>query len=378
MSMQQLASGHMSLRLIESGATVSMRFDVRHGASFATAPAAALFQIFNPDDNTVTPAWTPSAPVHVKAVASYGGADVTAKLTGHKWFYNGQQITSANAAANGFADYTTGTLKITKNLASATNTDNDVIEYEGTLAVTATQNVTVRHSATVEVASNANGVYLGVITPGEVFLDDANPTAQLRAQLFLGATEVTSFAVRWRVLDTYLNPDPVASGSSLFTLASMKTNALQYGEILSSLGAGDANLQKKNDILEVKRDMINGQGVVVAMFSVNEGGTAHKVEQASAIVTDLADDVQLVITSNVGENVPRGSNAVLTAALWKGETPFTPVNSVKWEMKGRKASSLNAVVVSSQTNTLTVTTAHLDSAQGQMVVTALADWSPTT
>lgn len=365
---QVRASGHMTLRLMQDGSTVSMRFEVKQGTK-----NASLYQIVNADTGAVVPDWAAS-PVTVKPIASKTGVD-NLPLSGHEWYYNGVKITASTA---GFAIAADGTLTISKNLASATNTGNDILQYKGLAAVSETRNVAVSHTADIEITQTGSGVYLGVITPAEAFLSESDPTAMFTGRLYLGATEVEDFCCRWKVCDKYINNVPTLSLNGTVTTLRPGSNSIghNFEVVIGTLNA-DQSLSADNprsDTVTIGRKNIEGQALLICEFYVLQSGAKVKVESASAIVTDLADDIRMILTSSEGLDVPVGGSTVVTGSLRMGDQPYTPANP-KWKMYALRSDSLEKVTgISSTTNTLTVTAAQLAANGDQLEIEAECSW----
>lgn len=359
----------MTLRLMQDGSTVAMRFEVKQGTK-----AASLYQIVNADTGVVVPDWATS-PITVKPIASKTGAE-TLPLSGHEWYYNGVKITTST---DGFAVAADGTLTISKNLASATNTGNDILQYKGLAAVSETRNVAVSHTADIEITQTGSGVYLGVVTPAEAFLSESDPTAMFTGKLYLGATEVEDFCCRWKVCDKYINNVPSVSlnGSvSVLRPGSMLTGH-GYDVVIGTINPDQSIMASENtrsDTVTVGRNNIEGQALLIAEFYVMQNGTKVKVESASAIVTDLADDIRMILTSSEGLDVPVGGSTVVTGSLRMGDQPYTPANP-KWKMYALRSDTLEKVPgISSVTNTLTVTAAQLAANGDQLEIEAECSW----
>lgn len=364
---QVRASGHMTLRLMQDGSTVAMRFEVKQGTK-----NASLYQIVNADTGVVVPDWAAS-PITVKPIAAKG--DTNLSLTNHEWYYNGVKITTSTA---GFAIAADGTLTINKNLASATNTGNDILQYKGLAALSETRNVAVSHTADIEITQTGSGVYLGVITPAEAFLSESEPTAMFTGKLYLGATEIEDFCCRWKVCDKYINNVPALSLNGSVSVLRPGSNAIGHGYdvVIGTLNA-DQSLSAdnpRNDTVTIGRKNIEGQALLICEFYVLQSGAKVKVESASAIVTDLADDIRMILTSSEGLDVPVGGSTVVTGSLRMGDQPYTPANP-KWKMYALRSDSLEKVTgISSTTNTLTVTAAQLAANGDQLEIEAEYSW----
>ena len=250
MSEQRHASGTITLHLIENGATLATRFEVRDQAGNTTG----LYQIVDTGSGAVSPDWG-VAPITVEPVVNKNSTRLPLVAGTHEWSYNGNVIAfdsngastaSCGAEAGTFSlNDTTGVLTIKKNVASAANADNDVLSYKGKAKVSDIQNEEVSHSATIEIISNSEGTYLGIVTPGEAFLTDDHRFEDFTGKLYLGATEVSKYSCKWLIDDVEVTTRPV----------SFESHPMVVGGDSSGLGAiaMDRRLQGRRDrILRVR------------------------------------------------------------------------------------------------------------------------------
>lgn len=370
MSTQTRATGHITLRLIEDGSTVTTRFKVTQSGS-----AASLFQIYNTESGAVVPEWTSSAPLQITVEAARtGGTTTTAPtLSGHAWYYNNVLIANLDAATKAkfdTASASTATLKIIGNLADSSNRGNDIITYKGTATLGTNHTVKVEHSATVEITETGEGVYLGVITPAETFLSDAEPTATFTAKLYLGSTEVTDIAVCWTLAGKALNAEPAVTSAGAWTYGAQAANTALSSDFRS--GYGTVTESSTAHTVKVGRANVDGQALLLCSFYIKQGTAFRVVERASAIVTDISDDVHIVLKSSTGPGVPAGATATVTGKLRKGEADFSPTGAA-WTIKVLRSDTL-AQVKTASASSVTVSATELSNAGGQVEVNATCTW----
>ena len=84
MSEQRHASGTITLHLIENGATLATRFEVRDQAGNTTG----LYQIVDTGSGAVSPDWG-VAPITVEPVVNKNSTRLPLVAGTHEWSYNG-------------------------------------------------------------------------------------------------------------------------------------------------------------------------------------------------------------------------------------------------------------------------------------------------
>lgn len=354
--MQSKASNTITLHLIENGSTITTRFAVT-----ANGKPASLFQIITPDSGAVSPDWNAN-PVTITPVAYRQQTELRLIPGSHKWTYNFNEIqfNADGMSADGTfrLDAATGALTILRNLASAQNTANDVISYTGKARLSDTQNIDITHQADIEITEAAQGVYLGVVTPAEAFLSLEERFATLDAELYLGAIPVPAYAVRWKVGNTYINSTPTGSVT------------MPAYESVRQL----ATIQGKK--INVSRAKIQGTALLIAEFYIQ----GNLVERASAIVTDLTDDIVIVLTTDNGTAISQEQTTSVRGMLVRGNEPFTPDTAVTWDMRALTSDTLDIAKradnteIKTATDTLLVTGADLAANNSTLVVTAEASW----
>lgn len=378
MSEQRHASGTITLHLIENGATLATRFEVRDQAGNTTG----LYQIVDTGSGAVSPDWG-VAPITVEPVVNKNSTRLPLVAGTHEWSYNGNVIAfdsngastaSCGAEAGTFSlNDTTGVLTIKKNVASAANADNDVLSYKGKAKVSDIQNEEVSHSATIEIISNSEGTYLGVVTPGEAFLTDDHRFEDFTGKLYLGATEVSKYSCKWLIDDVEVTTRPV----------SFESHPMVVGGDSSGLGAiaMDRMLQVPSvHSIRVFRSKVDGQALLICEFYVSLAAGALPCERGSAVITDLTDDVRIILVSDIGENIDRTQTATVTGKLMKQESFFSPTGA-SWKIKALTPDMLDQAKradgttdITSSTDTLTVSGADLAANKGQLVVKADCNW----
>ena len=379
MSEQRHASGTITLHLIENGATLATRFEVRDQSGNTTG----LYQIVDSGSGAVSPDWS-AAPITVEPVVNKNSARLPLVAGTHEWSYNGNVIafgsdgastSSCGAEAGTFSlNATTGVLTIKKSVASAGNADNDVLSYKGKAKVSATQNAEVSHSATIEIISNTEGTYLGVVTPGEAFLTEDHRYEDFTAKLYLGATEVQKYSCRWIIDGEEVTTKPtsheqlptvIGGGISTESAPAALNRVLQIPDLHT---------------IRVFRSKVDGQALLICEFYVSLVSGSLPCERGSAVVTDLTDDVQIVLVSDIGENVGRAQTATVTGKLMRQESFYSPTGAT-WLIKALTADMLDQAKradgttdITSTTDTLTVSGEDLASNNGQLVIKADCSW----
>lgn len=379
MSEQRHASGTITLHLIENGATLATRFEVRDQSGNTTG----LYQIVDSGSGAVSPDWS-AAPITVEPVVNKNSARLPLVAGTHEWSYNGNVIafgsdgastSSCGAEAGTFwLNATTGVLTIKKSVASASNADNDVLSYKGKAKVSATQNAEVSHSATIEIISNTEGTYLGVVTPGEAFLTEDHRYEDITAKLYLGATEVQKYSCRWIIDGEEVTTKPtsheqlptvIGGGISTESAPAALNRVLQIPDLHT---------------IRVFRSKVDGQALLICEFYVSLVSGSLPCERGSAVITDLTDDVQIVLVSDIGENVGRAQTATVTGKLMRQESFYSPTGAT-WLIKALTADMLDQAKradgttdITSTTDTLTVSGEDLASNNGQLVIKADCSW----
>lgn len=379
MSEQRHASGTITLHLIENGATLATRFEVRDQSGNTTG----LYQIVDSGSGAVSPDWS-AAPITVEPVVNKNSARLPLVAGTHEWSYNGNVIafgsdgastSSCGAEAGTFSlNATTGVLTIKKSVASASNADNDVLSYKGKAKVSATQNAEVSHSATIEIISNTEGTYLGVVTPGEAFLTEDHRYEDFTAKLYLGATEVQKYSCRWIIDGEEVTTKPtsheqlptvIGGGISTESAPAALNRVLQIPDLHT---------------IRVFRSKVDGQALLICEFYVSLVSGSLPCERGSAVITDLTDDVQIMLVSDIGENVGRAQTATVTGKLMRQESFYSPTGAT-WLIKALTADMLDQAKradgttdITSTTDTLTVSGEDLASNNGQLVIKADCRW----
>lgn len=379
MSEQRHAPGTITLHLIENGATLATRFEVRDQSGNTTG----LYQIVDSGSGAVSPDWS-AAPITVEPVVNKNSARLPLVAGTHEWSYNGNVIafgsdgastSSCGAEAGTFwLNATTGVLTIKKSVASASNADNDVLSYKGKAKVSATQNAEVSHSATIEIISNTEGTYLGVVTPGEAFLTEDHRYEDFTAKLYLGATEVQKYSCRWIIDGEEVTTKPtsheqlptvIGGGISTESAPAALNRVLQIPDLHT---------------IRVFRSKVDGQALLICEFYVSLVSGSLPCERGSAVITDLTDDVQIVLVSDIGENVGRAQTATVTGKLMRQESFYSPTGAT-WLIKALTADMLDQAKradgttdITSTTDTLTVSGEDLASNNGQLVIKADCSW----
>lgn len=189
--MEGTLSGSITLKRLKKGVNVVLSIETEN---------AALYQGWN--DKTSTPApnfQTPAnQPILVpKAVATNGQ---TATITNGSWYYNNTLlVVTTTATSEGFYKCSDARfainpsnykLRIIDNIASASNTSNDMFTFKcsGEAASTSYESEATAELHLQIVGSSAAALYI----EGGCTLSLANPSTKLKARFFIDGAEITS------------------------------------------------------------------------------------------------------------------------------------------------------------------------------------------
>lgn len=325
--MSNSAQGTISIRRLRSGKTLFLSF-VSNGIP--------LLQVVDTDTGDVAPNWNEAANQPTLTPTCKLSTGETVALSVHQWTYNGNLINFDGAESGGWVEShdkkfkknpTTGAIKIIQNLASPTNYADDTLDYSVTATVDGVE-YKVEKSMTIDIHKGSSGTFTGSISLERDTIDSQNPNTKLTAKLTYGVTAEEyskDYSVKW-----YEN-DVEMSGQTAKTLT-------------------------------VDRDMVDS----VALFRADFYVDGAIVATAGKTITDAADTyaVKMTITSD-NTTVDTGKDVTVKAAVWNVqqekvvELPSTAVWSTKiYETEGW------TVVGSAASDTITVTTAHTDTADG--------------
>lgn len=250
------------------------------------AQGAALYQGYNDTTGAVLPDWTQKAnqPIVVPTATASDGS--TATITNGAWTYNGTQLTIGSTVdSDGYATCTNNTafaintttwaLKIIKNLASASNTQNDTLMFTcsgeaGGVSYEAAASVTVHLQ---QIGSSAAAVYIS----GTNVLSTTNPTGTLKAHFFVdGAEQTTGYWMQWKGEDgTTLDEGQLASHQT-YTVTRADITAIGGIYAYVSRGTAAAGAQLASDFHTVT-DLADEYELTVVVDKEWNGTDAQKV-----------------------------------------------------------------------------------------------------
>ena len=126
-------------------------------------------------------------------------------LSNHGWSYNGVALVFDGETVGSYVmdstekfglDTSNGALKIFANLASAINMANDTLLYSCQATVGGVE-YNLSKSIDVQIAKGAGSSYFGFINASTTQLDIDHDTATLVTELWLAASQVTDYYVKW-------------------------------------------------------------------------------------------------------------------------------------------------------------------------------------
>ena len=312
--MEGTLSGSITLKRLKKGVNVVLSIETEN---------AALYQGWN--DKTLTPApnfQTPAnQPILVpKAVATNGQ---TASITNGTWYYNNTMlVVTTTATSEGFYKCSDARfainpsnykLRIIDNIASASNTSNDMFTFKcsGEAANTSYESEATAELHLQIVGSSAAALYI----EGGCTLSLANASTKLKARFFIDGGEITSGY-------SYLFFDE-------------KNNPLQ-----------DSTSRE----LTATRDMIDGIGGIYC--SAYKTGDSKKTALATDFhkITDIGDEYEL--EASVDKDWDGVNSQRVTAHVYRfssGEKGDEITSSLKGTFTHTFASSLNNIPLGSKT-----------------------------
>lgn len=335
------AQGSITIRRLRNGDTFYITF------SYGDNP---LYQGVNPDTGDVEPDWTVPAnqPIVTPNVSTLRNAPV--HLGDHGWSYNGNPLIFSGASSGGWTldstgkfaiNPSTGALKIVANLASTTNTANDMLEYHCTATV---DGVEYNISKTVEIIIQnlGNSSYFGWIVPSLQELTKDASTATLTAHLMRaghGELQASAFYCKW------------------------------YDD--------DSLLQAGGNVLTITRENVNGSQVFFCEFwpdaataaaaaaAGNENGLLYR---ASISIVDKDDEFIVIpkITS-VNTSVNANGGVTVQGQVIRMKAPETPyslsgASNVVWKsmVMGKRSDNSWIKIREVASDTVTITTSDTD------------------
>ena len=321
------AQGSITIRRLRNGDSIFLTLELN---------GKPLYQAVDENSGGVVPDWTVEAnrPVITPVCNTTRGQAVY--LSNHSWQYNGVALIFNGAASGDYVmdstgkfglNTTTGALKIFDNLASAINMANDTLLYSCQATVAGVE-YNLSKSIDIQITKGAGSSYFGFINATTTQLDINHDSATLATELWLAATQVSSYHVKWY------------------------RDNVEWTEKAGS------------KTITVTRDDIDGSQLFVAEF-YKASGDAEYIYRYGICIIDTLDEIILVpfiYSSNkeVSDNLP----VVVKARVVRTSTgaELTPVNPSwqftiydgdTWEIKG-----------SAVTDSISVTTEHTDQEDG--------------
>lgn len=343
--MSYSAQGSITIKRLRNGDTFFISLEIANGIP--------LYQGVDDKSGTVSPDWTVAAnqPIIVPNVTSARGASVA--LSFHQWQYNGVTLNfNSTTDADGYRldstgvfkmNTTTGALRIVKNLASSTNIANDTLSYSCVATVGGTE-YNLQKSIDVLIHTVGATSYAGYVNATTEQLTSDITSTVLSTKLWLGASELTNYYVKW-----YRDN----------TLWSAKNG-------MKSITVTNAD--------------VDGTQLFIAEFYKDSSSTTP-VFRAGIRIIDTSDDYQVIcFISSTQKDVDTGSPVTVKAKIVRflpdGSNQEITPTGVKWRMDvmDRKTWS---VVKTANANTIQVTTTETDrnGEMGDVEVVAEAEWN---
>lgn len=295
------AQGSIVLRKIRTGNTLSITLSAN----------AMLVQFANKigDEVIITPNWGVAAnqPIITPIVAVSGGAIV--RLSDHAWYYNGTLIADSD---DRFDMMINGSIKIIKNLASASNLFTDTLMYRG-MANVANVMTSIEKSIDIEIRQ------VGVTESyGEIFSRQGNTLSAELSQL---------------TLDTML----------------MQGDGMVSNYIAKWYKDSDYLTGKDGKSLVVNRSDVNGTQLYIAAFYIGE----KEVDRGSFVAIDNTDEIDIVLSPSHGTTVPdHVSESTVTASVRVNGVVSNPPGAT-WATQKRHSDDLS-LISEVESNVITV------------------------
>lgn len=327
------AQGSITIKRLRNGDSLFLSFD---------SNGIPLYQFVDDATNAVKPDWTVAAnqpTLTPKVVSALGNAT---SIQTHKWKWNGVELSFTGAVDGNYTkdttgkfemNATTGELKIIGNLASATNTTNDTLEYE--CMVSAGADYTLTKAVDVIIQKGGASSYIGLLTATTTNVSSDMTTATVSAQLMLAGTALSSFYVK-----VYKN-----------------TTSTPWNDKNGSATGGTYNFT-------VGRDDIQGMTLFICEFYLNSTDTTP-VSRAAIRMTDSSDEYKVVydITS-ANKTVDVGKDVVVEGKIINittnaEVTAQTGASNIQWKTSVMRTEDWTKIrEVTSYT--VTITTADTD------------------
>lgn len=308
-----------------------------------------LFQGVDSTTGAINPDWTVSdnQPIIIPNVKSVKGNTVV--LSNHSWAYNGTTIIFPSIGSSGWVtdrsgqfsmNRDNGSIRIIDNLVNTDDITNAVLTYSGTAT---SMGVSYNLTKSIDIIIQEMGAssYYGEISAATQQLTGDVTSSVLTTSLFTNTGEVTDYYVRWYKDDT-LWLDPRASHT-----------------------------------LTIDRSDVDGSQLFIAEFLENVSDVTP-LYRAGIRIIDTADDyvVNISITST-NKEVDTNKPVTVTAQVINLRTnSAVSTTGMTWKMYVMEKETW-AILKSSSTNSITVTTTETDrnGEQNSVEVIAEATWN---
>lgn len=268
-----------------------------------------LWQGISSDGLTIVPDYAVPANQPVitpKILSSLRSEYISIIPESDRWWYNDQELTfdtngnvTAPAAAAGLfkRDKVAGTLRVIKNLASATNKNPDTIKFEGLIETGGTRTV-VSHTIRVQIEEMAGSTYSGQVQLTSTTIDAADTVITATARLFAAAAEITTgFNVKWYEA-VALSENP--TGWAPFKIGTGKTVAI---------GAVDVDSRQ----LFKAEFEVNNNVVSTVIFAIYDTQDPYMISMPFK-QKYITEDESIVATLNL---IDRKTGATVTGVDWE-------------------------------------------------------------
>lgn len=320
------AQGSITIKRLRNGDTIYLTFELN---------GKPLYQAVDDQTGAVVPDWTQAANQPIITPRASTTRSNAVNLSLHRWKYNGVDLNFSGAAAGGWTPDTTGkfainadgALKIIANLASKINIANDTLLYS-CVATVAGVEYNLSKSIDIQIQKSGASSYYGFINANTTQLDSSHTSATLESQLWLAASQVQNFYVKW-------------------------------------YKAASEWIEKRGQrSITVDRADVDGSLLVTAEFYLNEGDTDYVFRAGVSIIDTLDEIILIPYISSANTEVDTGKPVTVKARIIKAATgtEITPANPV-WKFVAMDGTTWTKKKESS-TDSIEITTAETDLADG--------------
>lgn len=337
--------GSITIKRLRNGDTFFISLEIANGIP--------LFQGVDDKAGTVSPDWTVAAnqPIIVPNVTSARGASVS--LSFHQWQYNGVTLNfNGTTDADGYKldstgtfkmNTTTGALRIVKNLASSTNIANDTLTYSCVATVGGVE-YNLQKSIDILIQTVGATSYAGYVNATTEQLTSQKTSTVLSTKLWLGASELTNYYVKW-----------------------YKDNTLWSAK----------NGMKT---ITVNREDVDGTQLFIAEFYKDSSSTTP-VFRAGIRIVDVDDEFKVIFCyTSAQKDVDNGSPVTVKAKIVRflpdGSNQEITPTGVTWRIDVMDPKTWKAIKTVN-TDTVQITTVETDrnGEMGDVEVVAEAEWN---